>query len=211
MIFTRLVVFLGLCIWSIASHSADKSVTLKSYDVWKRKGTLKPQEVLKWSTSDKMENSILHLKNDYFTVNYPSCFSVEGLGAEDSDEIEKSPIVVCKRTSKCPQYESKNENANLLVISANQDGVSLSDRPLLIQKISVNGNEGTLQAGVFDSGKDENMSTTLRWEVAVICKGTRYTLLSALAPGEESLNRIEKNDYEVQQDFKKIISSFKCK
>lgn len=183
-----------------------------------KKGVLKPTEVLKWEAPKEIPKGWIELDNKYFSVSFPNCFVIEAEGGEDDTKI--APFINFKRTENCPSFVKNYEESNSFNINYNSlknlksiDKAFSGDYLLIKQKISLDGKDGLILGGLRD---DYNLKTTsyttqFRWKIFVICEKKLFEIISTVPPGEPSMELVNKNNYSIPEDFKEIISTFKCK
>lgn len=205
------LVLLCSCVLLPRAQSAENNtVKITAKGIAKEKGILKPKEVQVWK-SKAIPKDWLTIDNKYFSVSYPSCFNIQGEEGESDPKISSS--IVFKRESTCPGFMKEYGDGNLFTIAyfyagglTSIDNAGTADYSLLQQKINLNGSDAVLFAGLLDSNQLQ-----LRWQIFAMCKGKAFRLVTELPAGEVSVERVNKNNYDFPEDFKKIASTFKCK
>lgn len=198
----------------MAGASAVETNVLKpnAKAIAKKNGVLKPTEILTWKLSAKeIPKDWVLIDNSYFSVSYPACFRV--LGEEGESDPKISSSLAFTRRSNCPNFIKDHINENFLTIryfdSAGITSLEKAytlDYTLLKQKVNLNGVDAVLFAGLFKENE-----IRLRWQIFTICNGKTFRIVSELPAGSLSQERVDKNNYDFPEDFKKIVSTFKCK
>jgi hypothetical protein len=217
---STLIILISSILWGSGSIAAEPQVDRRvAAKIAKEKGELKPTEVLKWKIDPKdIPKDWLKIDNKYFSVSYPKCFNLQGEEGEDDPKI--APSILFNRGKDCPSYVSEYGDLNWLVISyyptaeiTSVDKASTADYSLLRQKAIVNGYDAILFAGLMDHLDESNnrFESKLRWQIFTICKGKTFRFGTMLPPGKSTMTLVEKNNYDFPEDFKKVVSTFKCK
>lgn len=184
----------------------------------KEKGVLKPADVLIWETPQKsIPSDFIKINNTYFSAHYPKCFTITGENGESNPKV--SPTVLFKRQNNCPNFSKDDNDSNLFDLGLSPtdfkslDDAFTADYTILRQKIDLNGNDAVLLVGLIDSNiRNTHVSAPqLRWQIFTKCKKNTLQIIASAPTGKETLDRVDKNNYEFPEDFKKIVSTFKCK
>lgn len=222
------LILLGLCYWGSRGYAAEVSVNQKfARDIYKERGALKPKEILEWKVDQKdTSKEWTQLDNLFFKASYPRCFSVVGEGGDPDvgDDPYKTPSVSFRRESKCLNF-SKDLSSDAQTLSIGFNG-NLSSKPtydvdgrifggdlLFRQKMKINKAQAVFVASITDTCEENKCPSKvqLRYEIYMVCKKRIFNFTYVAPPGLISLERIEKSDYQFPEDFKKIISTFRCK
>jgi hypothetical protein len=186
--------------------------------VAKKKGKTIATEVLDWHVDKKnISKEWKNLNNDYFSASYPKCFVLEGQGG-DSD-IKTSPAILFKRSPACEGHNKDLGDYNWVGIEYDNlnplraaSKASASDT-LFVQNLKINGLEAKMIVNVMDSnlGREDGTLLQLRWQIFLLCGKKTMRIDVDYGRGKPTLDLIEKADYKFPEDFKQIVSTFKCK
>lgn len=208
------VILASLYFWGSVSLAAEPQVDRRvAAKIAKEKGLLKPKEILEWKTDPKdLPKDWIKLENKYFSVSYPKCFILQGEEGEEDPKL--APSVAFNRSENCPNFLKGYGDFNWLVISVSLidfENVSLENN-IFRQDVDLNGKQAIYFVGLMDYTEIKNeFQFKVRSRVFTKCSGKTFKLTFDLPPGSLSEKFIEKNKYDFPQDFKKIVSTFKCK
>lgn len=180
--------------------------------VAKKKGKIVAPEILDWHKEKKdIPKGWVALKNKYFTVSYPDCFRVIGDGGEDDVKIAEA--VILKRQNTCKHFNSELGESNsfsmgILDLAPNEKVENfVVGNELYVQHMKLN----NIKAMYFVQAMDGDLGAAIRWHMSMICQKKRMYIIYKYPDGKPSLDRIEKSDYQFPEDFKEIVSTFRCK
>lgn len=208
-------VFISLSCWGSVSSATEAHTDRRiAANIAKEKGLLKPKEILEWKIDQKdMPKDWIKLDNKYFSVYYPKCFSLEGQEGEEDPKI--SPSIAFNRGENCPGYVKDYGDLNWLIIGfslVDFENVTLENN-VLRQSINLNGLQAVYLVGLMDHYDEtkKEFQVQARSQVFAKCKKKTFKLGFDLPSGKPSMDLVEKNKYDFPEDFKKIVSTFKCK
>lgn len=158
------------------------------------------------------------IDNKYFSVSYPKCFNPEG--EEGEEDLKITPSILFRRGKDCPGFVNGYGDSNSFNIGyfptagiKSIDEALAGDYLLIRQKININDIKGILLGELLDYYNEPKSlyEAQLRWQVYTICGGKTFRIITAAFPGKLTMDLVEKNKYDFPEDFKKIVSTFKCK
>jgi hypothetical protein len=186
--------------------------------VAKKKGKTIATEVLDWHTSPKdIPKEWKEIENTYFSASYPKCFTLKGEGGDD--DLKTSPAVLFSRSTSCDMYKKEIGDGNAFEIVYDNgnplrtaSAASASDS-LFVQNLKINGIDAKMIVNVMDAtgATPEDHILQLRWQIFLLCGKKTMRIDIDYGKGKPTSDLIEKADYKFPEDFKQIVSTFKCK
>jgi hypothetical protein len=222
---TAKIVFVAtiLMTWFGHAEEAKPKPFPSAEELAKEKGYKKPTEILTWN-QPKTETSKdeVVLNNKYFSVTYPKCFSAIAEGGDADEGPSISTGVAFYRQKSCPLFETEKHSFDGVDIIADLVGKKISKTAYEIdgntggawifkQKMMINDSKAMMQIGIIDScDVGACPLPMLREEIWTVCNGVKFSFGVAVNPGEDTMAALKKDHYEIPEDLKKIILSFKC-
>lgn len=157
------------------------------------------------------------LKNDFFSVLYPKCYTVKG-GFKD-DPSDTCPIVDFSADDKCetnssPYYDSKSGfSIEFKYKTEFHKGIDEGAGNLLFtQELIVNDNPAALFVNILDGfdGVTRQHHTDLRWRIDISCENRVYSV-TWHTTGKGVNELLKKKTYNIPSDVSKTIGTFTCK
>lgn len=199
----------------VFSESSSGDVESKKIE-WDQKLSqmkpLEPSDISDWSSVHfKDSKDSVELKNKYFSVSYPKCFKAipEGGG----DDVKTSAAILLEKPPECILKDKLGPPVKFVSIMydfANEikkvENAYTGDKILLKQAIKIDGNSGILFAGVTGSKN----SLQARWSAYFLCSKKSFRLTVLLEPGQDTFDFLEKGNFDLPEEFKKIVATFKC-
>lgn len=224
-----IIICLFLCKMSFADDEQTsyivpvKESEKLNIELRKKYGTHRPKEVL-FLKSSIPANDRADLVNNYFEISYPKCFNVDlTIPGDPGVTVETSASVDFIRTKKCNLYSnikgdptSDFNRIHLTYDTYFSDPKLTESHPkgskkFYRQMIDIDGVEGVAYMGV---GLDLKHVVVSGWNVVVACKGKKNESFIFSIPGQrgtEVIETLKNKKFELPEDFKQIVSSFRCR
>lgn len=170
-----------------------------------------PVETQIWRTENlKKTDELFELRNKYFNITYPKCFNAVPDCGED--DVKTAVCLMLQKPSTC---QPDQKEARDFEVSITWDYLSKlksvekahpGDRVLFKNKVSINENAAVLFAGVY--GQKEHLKG--RWSIYVLCSEKMFRIVVPIGEGKQMISFLEKGNFELPDEYKKIVSTFKC-
>ena len=157
-------------------------------------------------------------ENKYYSLLHHNCIQIKADGGEE-DDPKLSTAIVLERTEACLNY-IKGSDVNFLGIEdySFQGWTSLNqayqtDVPLFEQKLKLNGIDAVYFGGLLNStiGSEKKVEPQYRFQLFLFCGKKPFRIGAVLPAGKPTIEFVNSKTFEWPEDFKSIISSFKCK
>lgn len=163
------------------------------------------------------ENERTDVDNKYFKYSYDKCADPEvPYGANKN--LKETTIVVFNRSEACGA-KSKYEEILLITEAGkrasehiNQQRLSARDNEKYDRLIKINGADGNISAELKLSEDEKSFGKPfLKWVIDVVCKDNySYEMIFSTRDEQDTLRRLTNKDYEIPEEIKRLVSSFRC-
>lgn len=204
----------------LTSLSASAEGELKMYpkvrELKEKFGDFLVGEATTWKSSGISKNKI-KLKNTYFSFDYDKC--LEPVGRMGDDDPKKDPIVDLEVGTNCPKevpsvdlYGTKYFGSIGITYDNSLDSIGFAGEYLYRQKVNLGGVEGKYTVTVTDDCTNDPIvcAPRVRMEVVRLCPNRAVSFKFTEEKGDLSIKRITDKNFELPQQYKDLILSFKC-
>ncbi|MFS4461169.1 hypothetical protein [Bdellovibrio sp. HCB2-146] len=208
---------LGIFILLFGFFAAAKAANVFTADeLGKKAGKISSKTELIWNRTGS--TSFRLFENKYYSLLHHNCIQIKADGGEE-DDPKLSTAIVLERTKACLSY-IKDSDVNFLGIEdysfqgwASLNEVYQTDVPLFEQKIKINGIDAVYFGGLLNStiGSEKKVEPQYRFQIFLFCDKKPFRIGAVLPAGKPSIEFVNSKTFEWPEDFKSIISSFKCK
>lgn len=214
---SRFVVTLLLIAYSSFSQAGATTNTYSSpaSKIAQEQGFKELSEPIVLIRPKKIPSDWKALDNKFFKIAYPDCYLP--VGEEGESDIKKTGALLLSRQKTCSEFDSSLEGNNSLGIALASFGykklesISVANM-LLRQKMKINDQDAVFIVSVFNhfDHLTEKTEVQLRFQVFPVCRSQTYDITFDMPPGEKSIQLFNKKVFQIPEDYKKVISYFRC-
>lgn len=204
-------------LFSLSAYAESAELKFPNADEIKNKyGVHVIGEPTVWSAS-KSQTGVIKLNNQHFTFEYRNCLEV--FGRLGDDDPKKAPHVDLEVGKKCPEnLKSVDINGEKfygsvgLTYGNSLDYSEVGGKLLWVQSVSLNKADGKYMASVFTDCSNEPVvcAPRVRFEIVRLCPNRAISFQFSELAGQPSMDRINNRNFELPQEYKDLILSFKC-